>query len=280
MSRGKKDKHIEKKNKIAKVKKTKEEKRERRMQYFFVIRELTSREIKRKYSRSYLGIVWSVLNPLLMMAVLSMIFSQLFKRSIENYPIYYLSGYILWQMFTGATNAAMTTLVDNKTLLIKVKLPMEIFVLARVYTALVNLGYTLIAYVVMLIIFRITPKVTMLFSPVIVLFLLIFSLGVSFVLSTAYVFFGDVKHLYSVLTTLWMYCSAIFYPIDSMEGVIRKVIEINPIFVYIDALRNVVMYGKMPPTQELVAMVVWALVVYAFGYSIFRKNRNTVMQKI
>lgn len=256
------------------------EKRERRQQYFFVIKELTSREIKRKYSRSYLGIVWSVLNPLLMMAVLSMIFSQLFQRSIENFPIYYLTGYILWQMFTGSTNAAMTTLVDNKTLLIKVKLPMEIFVLARVYTALVNLGYSVVAYIVMLVIFGIKPNWFMLFSPVIILLLLIFSLGISFVLSTAFVFFGDVKHLYSVLLTLWMYCSALFYPIDRMEGIIRKIIEINPIYNYIDALRNVIMYGTMPPVWEIVRMAVWAAVVYGVGYYIFRKNKNTVMQKI
>ena len=162
---------------------TGEEKAAQRKQYFFVIKELTSREIKRKYSRSYLGIIWSVLNPLLMMGLLSMIFSQLFKRSIENYPIYYLTGYILWQMFTGATNAAMTTLVDNKMLLIKVKLPMEIFVLARVYTALVNLGYSLIAYVVMLFIFGIRLNWMMLFSPVIVLLLLMFSLCALFFFS-------------------------------------------------------------------------------------------------
>ena len=186
-----------KKTKKTEIEKTTkiEEKKERRKQYFFVIRELTSREIKRKYSRSYLGIVWSVLNPLLMMAVLSMIFSQLFQRSIENYPIYYLTGYILWQMFTGSTNAAMTTLIDNKMLLIKVKLPMEIFILARVYTALVNLGYSIVAYIVMLVVFGVKPDWTMLFSPVIILFLLIFSLGISFVLAMAYVFFGDVKHL-------------------------------------------------------------------------------------
>lgn len=256
------------------------EKIERRRQYVFVIKELTSREIKRKYSRSYLGIVWSVLNPLLMMAVLSMIFSQLFKRSIENFPIYYLTGYILWQMFTGATNAAMTTLVDNKALLIKVKLPMEIFVLARVYTALVNLGYSLIAYVVMLLVFGIKPNWMMLFSPVIILFMLIFALGVSFVLSSAYVFFGDVKHLYSVLLTLWMYCSAIFYPVDQMKGIIRTIIELNPIYNYIDALRSVVMEGMLPPLWEIARMVVWAVVVYVIGYYIFRKNKNKVMQKI
>lgn len=257
-----------------------DEKIERRRQYVFVIKELTSREIKRKYSRSYLGIVWSVLNPLLMMAVLSMIFSQLFKRSIENFPIYYLTGYILWQMFTGATNAAMTTLVDNKALLIKVKLPMEIFVLARVYTALVNLGYSLIAYVVMLLVFGMKPNWMILFSPVIILFMLIFALGVSFVLSSAYVFFGDVKHLYSVLLTLWMYCSAIFYPVDQMKGIIRTIIELNPIYNYIDALRSVVMEGMLPPLWEIARMIVWAVVVYVIGYYIFRKNKNKVMQKI
>lgn len=258
----------------------KEQRREQRKQYLFVIRELTSREIKRKYSRSYLGIVWSVLNPLLMMTVLSMIFTQIFDRAIENYPIYYLSGYILWHMFTGATNAAMTTLLDNKNMLIKVRLPMEIFVIARVYTALVNLGYSLIAYIVMLIVFRIQIRVTVLFFPVIILFILMFSLGVSFVLSTAYVFFGDVKHLYSVILTLWMYCSAIFYPVDRLEGVIRTVIEFNPIYEYISATRNVVMYGAMPSVTEILKMLIWSVAMLGIGYWIFRRNKNKVMQKI
>lgn len=258
----------------------KEQRREQRKQYLFVIRELTSREIKRKYSRSYLGIVWSVLNPLLMMTVLSMIFTQIFDRAIENYPIYYLSGYILWHMFTGATNAAMTTLIDNKNMLIKVRLPMEIFVIARVYTALVNLGYSLIAYIVMLIVFRIQIRVTVLLFPVIILFILMFSLGVSFVLSTAYVFFGDVKHLYSVILTLWMYCSAIFYPVDRLEGVIRTVIEFNPIYEYISATRNVVMYGAMPSVTEILKMLIWSVAMLGIGYWIFRRNKNKVMQKI
>lgn len=254
--------------------------KENRKQYLFVIRELTSREIKRKYARSYLGILWSVLNPLLSMAVLSMIFTQIFQRSIENYPIYYLTGLILWQLFTGATNAAMTTLVDNKTMLIKVKLPMEIFVLARVYTAVVNLGYSLIAYVAMLIVFRVTPKWTMLYAPIIFLLLIIFAIGFSYILSTAYVFFGDVKHLYSVVLTLWMYCSALFYPVDQLSGLIHDIIVINPIFSYIDALRNVVMYGRIPLLAENIRMILWAGIVYLIGYLIFRKNKNNIMQKI
>ena len=95
--------------------------REELKQYYFVIKQLVDREIKRKYARSFLGVIWSVLNPLMTMAVMSMIFSTIFKRTIENYPIYYLTGTIFWQLFSGATNSAMTALVDNRTLLLKGK---------------------------------------------------------------------------------------------------------------------------------------------------------------
>lgn len=254
--------------------------KENRKQYLFVIRELTSREIKRKYARSYLGILWSVLNPLLTMAVMSMIFTQIFRRSIENFPIYYLTGIILWQLFTGATNAAMTTLVDNKMMLIKVKLPMEIFILARVYTALVNLGYSLVAYVVMLLVFRVRPAWSMLYAPVIILFLLLFALGMSYILAAAYVFFGDVKHLYSVVLTLWMYCSAIFYPADQLKGLIHIIILNNPIYSYISSLRTIVMDGTLPSVSQNVRMVLWGIGMYLIGYFIFRNNKNKIMQKI
>lgn len=253
---------------------------EQRKQYAFVIRQLTAREIKRKYARSYLGVVWSVLNPLLSMAVLSLIFSQLFRRSIENYPIYYLSGYILWQTFTGATNTAMTSLADNKMLLLKVKFPMELFIVTRVYTALINLGYSLAAYVVMLLVFDVRPKWTMLFSVVIILCLFLFALGISYILATAYVFFGDIKHLYSVLLTLWMYCSAIFYPAEQLSGFIYGVIRLNPLYVYINGMRKAVMYGSWPSRGEVLLMVLWAAGAYLAGRRIFRKNQRTIIQRL
>ncbi|MBS5725577.1 MAG: ABC transporter permease [Clostridiales bacterium] len=253
---------------------------QQRKQFAFVVRQLTAREIKRKYARSYLGIVWSVLNPLLSMAVLSLIFSQLFRRSIENYPIYYLTGYILWQTFTGATNAAMTTLVDNKMLLLKVKFPMDLFILTRVYTALINLGYSLVAYVLMLVVFQVTPKWTMLFSPVVIFCLIVFSLGISYMMATAYVFFGDIKHLYSVVLTLWMYCSAIFYPVEQLQGFIRVVIWNNPLYTYIHCLRKAVMYGTLPDTVEFLQMILWAAAIYGLGYGIFRRCRSKILQKI
>lgn len=248
-------------------------------QYFFVIRELTGREIKRKYARSYLGIVWSVLNPLLSMAVLSMIFSQIFAK-VENFPIYYLTGLTLWQMFTGATNSAMTALVDNKSLLIKVKLPKKIFPLSRIYTALVNLGYSMIAYILMLIVFRIRPSITMLGVPLIILLLLLFSIGIGYMLSVAYVFFADIKYLYSVLLTLWMYLSALFYPIDALSGIVQEIIMANPIYCYISAARKCVMYAQWPGKLEWLVMMFWSACMLILGIIVFNKNENMIMQKL
>ena len=254
--------------------------REERRQYAFVIRQLTSRELKRRYARSTLGVLWSVLNPLLSMAVLSLIFSQLFRRSIENYPIYYLTGSILWQAFTGATTSAMTALADNKPLLLRVKFPMELFLLARVYTALVNLGYSLVAYGVMLAVFRVTPKWTMLLTPAVILGLFLFSLGLSYMLAAAYVFFGDVKHLYTVALTLWMYCSAIFYPVEQLQGFIRVVIRLNPLYAYIHCLREAVMLGQLPNWMETVQMAVCSVGMYLLGWLVFRRCRKRILQKL
>ena len=137
-------------------------------------------------TQHYLGVIWSVLNPLLSMVVMSLIFSTMFKRSIENYPIYYLTGTIIWNMFTGVTNSAMTALVDNKTLMTRTRLPRQIFPLSRILTSLVNFGYSLIAYVLIVAFFRIVPSVHLAVFPVITLLLLLFSTGFSYILTILY----------------------------------------------------------------------------------------------
>ena len=255
-------------------------KSERKKQYAFVIRELVSREIKRKYARSSLGIVWSVLNPLLSMAVLSMIFSTIFKRSIENFPVYYLTGYIMWVMFTGATNAAMTALVDNKNMLIKVKVPMQIFPIARCCTALANFGYSLIAYIIILVVFKIKPTIYMPLFIVFVAGLFMFALGVGYILSVLYVLFGDIKHLYSVLLTIWMYASAIFYPVESTTEIMQKIVIRNPIYNYINCARKCIMDGALPSAEEWARIFVWSVGVYIIGKLYFEKMHNKVLQKV
>lgn len=255
-------------------------KNEQLRQSLFVIKELTAREIKRKYTRSYLGILWSVLNPLLSMAVMSMIFSTIFKRNIENFPVYYLTGMIFWSMFTGATSTAMTALVDNKNMLIKVKLPMELFPLSRSVTALVNFGYSLIAYVIILLVFRIPFTFYMFLLPVYAAMLLLFSIGMGYFLSILYALFGDIKHLYSILLTLWMYASALFYPVESTAGFMQEIIIRNPVYNYIACARKCVLQGALPNVNELVRLFVWSIGVFLAGKWYFDKMKNRILQKL
>lgn len=249
-------------------------------QYLFTVKQLVSREVKRKYARSYLGIVWSVLNPLMSMAVLSMIFSTLFKRSIENYPLYYLTGIVFWNLFTGATNSAMTALVDNKAMLMKVKLSKQTFVIARIFTALTNFGYTCVAYVLMLLVFRVRPNPYMLLFPIDILFIMLFSAGIGFMLSILYVFFADIQYLYSVLLTLWMYMSAIFYPVNNLSNTMQWIIRKNPVYNYIEFARDIVLYGVMPEPVLWLKIIGWGILSFTVGYLIFKKKENSVMQKL
>ena len=163
-------------------------------QYIFVIRELTAREIKRKYSRSVLGIMWSVLNPLLYMIVMSLVLSG-YTLDKKLYPVYYITGFTLWTMFSTSTSTSMSAFEDNRDLFQKSKLPREIFVLSRVYTAFVNLGFSCIALVLVLICFRISLNWTIVILFVDVLFELIFTIGVSFLLATIYVFYKDIQYI-------------------------------------------------------------------------------------
>ena len=249
-------------------------------QYIFVIKELTGREIKRRYSRSYLGIFWSVLNPLLSMAVMTAIFAQMFHRAIDNFPVYYLTGNIIWQLFTNATNSAMTALVDNKALLIKVKLPMQVFPLSRVYTAVVNFAYSFVAYFLILFVIGIPLKPTNILIIPVVLLTVIFSIGVSMFLSTLYVFFGDIKHLYGIVLTLLMYLSALFYPVSSLSGITAKVVQENPVYCYIAAARDCMMHGNIPSIGLWIRMIVWAIAMFVLGQLFFKVMKNEITNEI
>lgn len=249
-------------------------------QYAFAIREMTGREIKRKYARSVLGIIWSVLNPLLSMVVISLVFSTMFRRSIQNFPIYYLTGQTFWTLFQTSTNAAMTALVDNKSLLLRAKLPKQVFMLSRIYTSLVNFAYTCIAYVLMLLVFKVPINPAMPLFLLAVLFMVLFSMGIGYALATAYVFFADIRYLYGVFLTFLMYLSALFYPVDMLPDAMQRVIEVNPVYVMIAFARSCVMDGIVPAPIEWLKAIIWSLGSLAVGLLIFKRNENKVMQKL
>lgn len=249
-------------------------------QYLFLIRELSGREIKRKYARSFLGIVWSVLNPLLTMVVMSVIFTYMFSHNIEHYPVYMLCGQITYTLFSGITNTSMSSLVDNKNMLLKVKFPRIIFPLSRGITALTTYGYSLIALAIVMIFMRVWVSVYTLLVPFIILFLFLFSTGVGYILSVLYVFFADIKYLYSVFLTLLMYCSAIFYSAERLSPTMQILILMNPMYIFITSFRKCMIYATMPETMEWMQMIVWGIGMYIVGCYVFKKSQNAIMQKL
>lgn len=253
---------------------------ERWKQYAFVVEQLTGRELKRKYARSLLGVVWSLLHPLLSMGLLSLIFSHMFRRSIENYPIYYLTGYLVWQTFTLATSSSVTALADNRSLLLKVRFPLELFLLGKNAAAFVNLGWSFLAYLVMLLVFRVPVGLPILLWLPVGVCLFFFSLGLSLLLAAAFLFFGDIKHLYGVILTLWMYCSALFYPVEQLPPVMAQVVGANPLYQMIACLRGGVLEGRWPGPGELLAPALWAAAVFGAGLLAFRRLRPGILRRL
>ncbi len=255
-------------------------KKQKYSQYWFVIRQLTSRELKRRYARSYLGVIWSLLYPLLMMAVVTFVFSYMFSKSIENYPIYYLIGNMVYTLFHSATDHSMNALVDNKGLLLKAKLPKYTFVLSRICVELVNFIYSLITLGVIMYIFKIPVTWKMLLIIPVILLVLLMSIGVGFILSIMYVFFADIKYLYGVFCRLLIFMSAIFYPVTSLPPEAQKVLGFNPIFLAIDISRNALQYGEVGPEEEWLKLIIFSLGFFVCGVLFFKKFEGKVMRKI
>lgn len=247
-------------------------------QYIFVIRELTAREIKRKYSRSVLGILWSVLQPLLFMAIMSMVFSGFSLNSVE-YPVYFITGYLLWSMFYTGTSTAMTAFEDNKNLLQRTKLPRVIFVLSRNYTAVVNMGFTAVAVLIVYLVFKV--KISWLFLIIIVdaFFEILFTIGVSFILATAFVFIKDLKYIWQNFIVLLVHVVALYVPIERYPKEVRSITQSIPIFIYENVARRCVLEESVNG-KELLAMALWGVGSFLFGWFVFKINEGRVIRKL
>lgn len=249
-----------------------------RKQKLYAMRELTRREIKRKYARSYLGIAWSILGPLLNMMIVTFIFSYIFSRDIENYPAYYYVGLIVLNLFSTATTTAMTALKDNRNLLLKSKLPQRVFVLSRVYTALVNFGFSCVAFIFIIIVLKIRITWTIVFFPVDIFFLLLFSTGTAYLLAILFMFNEDVKNIYNVIMTVVTRFAALFYSVDIISPGISSIIRFNPLYTYIKVARDSILYGRIPDVQSVIQMVLWGVGMFLLGRLVFDKNKNRIME--
>ena len=228
-----------------------------------------------RYRRSFLGYVWSVLNPLMTMVVMYIVFSHMFRSDLENFPAYLIIGQTTFNFMSEATNQAVFSIIGNGPLLKKVYVPKYIFTMAKVTSCLVNMFFSMGAMFIVFIFTKVQFSFYMLLIPIVLVELYIFTLGVSLFLSQAAVFFRDIQYIYSVLMTAWMYLTPLFYPISQLPEWLQKGIAIfNPMFHYITQFRTLVLERRLPETGTLIYGFFLAFLFLFIGIKSFLRSQD------
>lgn len=241
-------------------------------QYRFLFEELVKRDFTKKYKRTVLGMLWSVLGPLMTLGVMALVFTQFFGRNMEHYMIYMFCGNLLYSFFKESTGTGMTALYDNSSIFSKINVPKYMFLLSKNVSSFINFGINIIV----LFIFCIVDGVAFSWKFIMLLYpigcLVVFNLGVGLILSALYLMFRDMKYLYDIFTLLLMYLSAIFYSIDAYSQEVQYLFYLNPIYVYIRYFRKIILEGTIPKLSFHLLAAAYAIVVLVIGAVIYKKK--------
>lgn len=240
-------------------------------QYRFLLSQLVIRDFKTKYKRSILGIIWSLLNPVLTMFVLYLVFSTLFKTDIPYFIAYLLIGLVCFSFFAEATNSAMGAIVGNAALLSKVYVPLEIYPVSRIFTAIVNLLLSTIPVIIVLIALQVPVNKTIILSIFGIFCLIVLSFGIGLILASLYVFFRDMQFLWGIFCSLLMYMTPIFYPASIIPEKYMGIYSLNPLYHIIDFIRITVLQGISPSADMYLSCLLSAFIPLLIGMVIFRK---------
>ena len=242
--------------------------------YRNLIDELVVRDIKKKYRRSVLGLVWSLLNPLLMMIITAMVFSTLFRFDIQNYALYLLTGQIIFTFYAEATNFAMGSILENGSLIKKVYIPKYLFPISRVASSGVNLLLTIPAMLIIMLITGAVFSWHLILFVVPLLLLFFFALGIGLILSAMSVYFRDMFHLYGVLLTALNYATPIFYPAKIIPEEYRFLIDLNPLAYYLQLFRQVVYENQLPSLHLTLICLGISIMALIIGTLVFKRSQN------
>lgn len=242
--------------------------------------QFVSRSLKTRYKRSFLGIFWTMLNPLLTMIVLTLVFSNLFRFSVPDYPIYILSGLYLWGFFSHATSFAMGEMLWSGSLLSRIYVPKSVFAISAVGTSLVNLLLSLVPLFLIAAILHVPITPAILSLPLAILIVVMFSLGVGLLLSTAAVYFADMLPVYDVLLVIWMYATPIIYPIDIIPERFVWIMKLNPMYYMVTIFRQPIYAGTLPELSTWLIAAGFAVFALVTGSLIFTARSHEYAYRI
>lgn len=242
--------------------------------YDFLIKQLVARDFKTKYKRSVLGYLWSFLNPLLTMAVQYIVFSTIFRSGIKNFPVYLLSGIIMFSFFQEAVGQGLIAIVANASLITKVYMPKYIYPVTKVISCSINLFISVIPLLIVTVLTGAPITKAIILLPYALICLLVFCIGMSMLLSTAMVFFRDTQYLWGIISLAWMYATPLFYPADIIPSQFRFIQTLNPIFHYVRFVRTILIDGVSPEPKAYLICGASALLMCLIGGVIFKKYQD------
>ena len=244
--------------------------------YKFLLHQLISRDFKVKYKRSVLGVLWSLLYPILTMTVMALVFSNVFKFSTPgvNYLVYLLTGLVMFNYFSEASNLSMSSVVANFALINKIYIPKYIFPLSKCLFVGINFLLTLIPLYAIILITGTPLNIYHVLLPYAFICLFIFTLGMGLILSAVSVFLRDMFYIYGIVMTLWMYLTPIMYDINLISVNYQKFFKLNPLYHYINFARRIILYGEMPTQFTFAVCAISALGTLLIGVIVFKKTQD------
>ncbi|MBL7163401.1 MAG: ABC transporter permease [Anaerolineales bacterium] len=250
------------------------------MAYRGLVVQFVARAIKTRYKRSILGVVWTMLNPLLTMIVLTVVFSQLFRIQIENFPVYVLSGQLVWTFFSTTTSSAMGEMIWSGELIKRIYVPKSVFAVAAIGTGLINFLFSLLPLLIIALVLGVSISPAMFTWLLTIPLLSIFSLGLGLLLSTATVYFADMQPVYNVLLTIWLYLTPVIYPIEIVPQQWHWLFRINPVYYFVEAFREPLLNGKVPGWEIWLPATGFALAIFLIGGLVFTARSSEYAYRI
>jgi len=236
---------------------------------------LVEKNIKLKYRRSFLGYLWSVLNPLLVMTVMALVLSRVFRQNIENYPVYLFTGQVMFNFMNNSSHIALHSITENAPLLKKIYVPKYIFTVAQVTSGCIDLLFSMAALVIVMLFTGASFSWynLLFFFPIIELYF--FCIGLGLLLAALNVFFRDIQYIWNAFVLAWMYATPIFYSIDMIDGPIGWIIRyLNPMYFYVEQFRSLMYRNAFPSIEVILEGVVAAVLLMLIGTYVFWKRQD------
>ena len=240
---------------------------------------LAFNDVKIRYRYSFLGFLWSFLEPLLMLGVLYIVFTNIFKNSIENFPVYLLLGLVIWYMFSRATSMGQMSLLEKSGIIKSIYVRREIIVLSSCLTALIMMCFEFLAFGFFIGVLNFIPPYTIILLPVLIITLFIFSYGLSLLLSALTVYYRDIKFIWTVALQAGFFLTPIFYELDMLPENIQQILRINPLVSILEMAHDIVIFGTLPTLYATLHVVISTIIIFVIGYVVFKlKDKRLVEQ--